>query len=242
MFPERYTVFSIVIHKSYLLGKFPSGNLVSAQVANLVRCHNRLFMRGRRWRPTTLMAYVLVRRGGYRVKEVAEYFGRNPTTISSLLSRYEHKMREQVKRGGSRLLRCIALGHSCPTRVHDGNEGSVGPSLVIRVQIDRAVQLHLGLLGRLRLIDDLFRKRRGVATYPARSSSNDEPQTIRLDFTLQPGDMPLPVNRRRIRFYANGDSASRTSIFATLAPSLTPAAATAAWNSLVFASSSTLSL
>ena len=46
----------------------------------------------------------------------------------------------------------------------------------------------------------------------------------------------------RPRFYANADSASRTSIFATLVPSLIPAAATAAWNSLFFASSSALSL
>jgi transposase len=38
------------------------------------------------------MAYVLVRRGGYGVKEVAEYFGRDPTTISTLLSRYEQKI------------------------------------------------------------------------------------------------------------------------------------------------------
>ena len=48
-------------------------------------------------RQRTLMAYVLVRRGGYGVKEVAEYFGRDPTTISSLLSRYEQKMQGQVE-------------------------------------------------------------------------------------------------------------------------------------------------
>jgi hypothetical protein len=35
-------------------------------------------------------------------------------------------------------------------------------------------------------------------------------------------------DRRRTRFYANADSASRTSIFVTLPPSLTPAAAIAA--------------
>ena len=39
----------------------------------------------------------IVRRGGYGVKEVAEYFGRDPTTISSLLSRYEQKMQEQAE-------------------------------------------------------------------------------------------------------------------------------------------------
>ena len=48
-------------------------------------------------RQRTLMAYALVRRGGYGVKKVAEYFGRDPTTISSLLSRYEQKMQEQVE-------------------------------------------------------------------------------------------------------------------------------------------------
>jgi chromosomal replication initiation ATPase DnaA len=48
-------------------------------------------------RQRTLMAYVLVRRGGYGVKEVAEYFGRDPTTISSLLSRYEQKMQGQAE-------------------------------------------------------------------------------------------------------------------------------------------------
>jgi len=47
---------------------------------------------------------------------------------------------------------------------------------------------------------------------------------------------------RSVQLYANADSASRTSIFATLVPSLTPAAATAAWNSLVFTSTSALSL
>ena len=48
-------------------------------------------------RQRALMAYVLVRRGGYGVKEVAEYFGRDPTTISSLLSRYEQKMQGQAE-------------------------------------------------------------------------------------------------------------------------------------------------
>jgi REP element-mobilizing transposase RayT len=46
-------------------------------------------------RQRTMLAYVLVRRGGYSVKEVARYFGRDPTTISSLLSRYERQIPEQ---------------------------------------------------------------------------------------------------------------------------------------------------
>jgi REP element-mobilizing transposase RayT len=53
----------------------------------------------------TMLAYVLVRRGEYSVKEVAEYFGRDATTISSLVSRYEQKMHEQpeLRRGVDRL-------------------------------------------------------------------------------------------------------------------------------------------
>jgi putative transposase len=50
-------------------------------------------------RQRTMMAYVLVRRGGYGVKEVSEYFGRDSTTISSLLSRYEQKIEEQSELG-----------------------------------------------------------------------------------------------------------------------------------------------
>ena len=46
-------------------------------------------------RQRTMVAYVLVRRGGFSVKEVAEYFGRDSTTISSLVSRYEQKMQNQ---------------------------------------------------------------------------------------------------------------------------------------------------
>lgn len=47
----------------------------------------------------TTVAYALVRRGGYGVKEVAEHFGRDSTTISSLLSRYEGLMQEQPALG-----------------------------------------------------------------------------------------------------------------------------------------------
>ena len=43
----------------------------------------------------TMIAYVLVRRGGYSVKEVAEYFARDATTISSALSRYDSVINEQ---------------------------------------------------------------------------------------------------------------------------------------------------
>jgi REP-associated tyrosine transposase len=50
-------------------------------------------------RQRTLVAYVLARRGGFTVKEVAQYFGRDTTTISSLMSRYEHKMQNQPELG-----------------------------------------------------------------------------------------------------------------------------------------------
>ena len=46
-------------------------------------------------RQRALMAYVLVRRAGYTVNEVAKYIGRDATTISSTLSRYEAKMIKQ---------------------------------------------------------------------------------------------------------------------------------------------------
>lgn len=42
-----------------------------------------------------MIAYVLVRRGGYTVKEVAAYFGRDATTISSMLSRYDDRVEKQ---------------------------------------------------------------------------------------------------------------------------------------------------
>ena len=53
---------------------------------------------GRGWKLSqlrTLIAYLLVRRGGYSVKDVAGYFGRDATTISSALSRYDSAINEQ---------------------------------------------------------------------------------------------------------------------------------------------------
>jgi hypothetical protein len=44
------------------------------------------------------MAYVPVRWGGYGVREVAEYFRGDPTTIRSLLSRCEQNIQEQAER------------------------------------------------------------------------------------------------------------------------------------------------
>jgi hypothetical protein len=57
----------------------------------------------------TLVAYVLVRYGGYKVREVAEYFGRDATTISSLLSRYSEKMQRdpEIGKEAERLSRIV---------------------------------------------------------------------------------------------------------------------------------------
>jgi len=41
------------------------------------------------------LAYILVRRGGFKVNEVAQHFRRDATTISVLLSRYESRLQEQ---------------------------------------------------------------------------------------------------------------------------------------------------
>jgi len=46
-----------------------------------------------------MIGYMLVRRGGYGVKEVAQYFGRDSTTMSSLISRYERKLQDDPKLG-----------------------------------------------------------------------------------------------------------------------------------------------
>jgi DNA-directed RNA polymerase specialized sigma24 family protein len=46
-----------------------------------------------------MLAYVLVRRGEYSAKEVAEYLGRDAATIGSLVSRYEPKMQNEPELG-----------------------------------------------------------------------------------------------------------------------------------------------
>ena len=52
----------------------------------------------RSWRVSrarTLMAYVLVRHEGFKVGELASYLGRDQTTISSLISRFSEKARQE---------------------------------------------------------------------------------------------------------------------------------------------------
>jgi len=46
---------------------------------------------------TMLVAYLLVRHAGFTVGEVAAYFRRDPTTISSLMSRLSKQMLEEAE-------------------------------------------------------------------------------------------------------------------------------------------------
>ena len=56
-----------------------------------------------------MIAYILVRRAGYKVKEVAGYFGRDATTISSILSRYDGRVEKEpeVRRQLERLAKIV---------------------------------------------------------------------------------------------------------------------------------------
>jgi hypothetical protein len=64
-------------------------------------------------RQRTMVAYVLVRRIGHKVEEVARYLGRDPSTISSLLSRYETRMQteREIGREIDKLARIVASKH-----------------------------------------------------------------------------------------------------------------------------------
>jgi chromosomal replication initiation ATPase DnaA len=57
----------------------------------------------------TMIAYALVRQGGYSVKDVAGYFGRDATTISVALSRYDGVINEQpeLRRRSAKLARLV---------------------------------------------------------------------------------------------------------------------------------------
>jgi putative transposase len=59
----------------------------------------------------TQIAYVLVRRLGYRLNDVARYFGRDPATLTTLLARFETQvaMVPDKKRGVERLTRIVML-------------------------------------------------------------------------------------------------------------------------------------
>jgi putative transposase len=80
--------------------KRPLAEAVSQMARALKIAPRMLRVKSRAWalsRRRTVIGYVLVRRGGYAVKEVAEYFGRDPTTMSSLISRYEQKLQDDPR-------------------------------------------------------------------------------------------------------------------------------------------------
>jgi len=56
-----------------------------------------------------MIGYILVRRAGYKVKEVAGYFARDATTISSILSRYDGRVEKEpeVRRQLERLAKIV---------------------------------------------------------------------------------------------------------------------------------------
>ena len=84
----------------------PKRRSMSALVTDLARAlkvsPEALRAPNRGWdisRQRTQVTYVLVWRGGFKVNDVAKYFGCDSTTISSLLSRYETKLRQQTALG-----------------------------------------------------------------------------------------------------------------------------------------------
>ena len=46
------------------------------------------------WRARALVGYVLIRRLGYRLKDVAKCLGRDLATVSSLVSRFSERLAE----------------------------------------------------------------------------------------------------------------------------------------------------
>jgi transposase len=54
-----------------------------------------------------LVAYVLIRRLGYKLKDVAKYLGRDIATVSSLVSRYSDRMAgdEELKKQAARVIK-----------------------------------------------------------------------------------------------------------------------------------------
>jgi len=76
----------------------PLGKAVEALARQLKVSLGALRGADRSWRISrarTMIAYVLVRQEGYRVGEVASYFERDQTTMSSLLSRFSDRARKE---------------------------------------------------------------------------------------------------------------------------------------------------
>ncbi|MDF0666823.1 MAG: hypothetical protein P0119_12230 [Nitrospira sp.] len=57
----------------------------------------------------TLTAYLLIRRGGYRARDVAAVLDRDPATVSALLTRFAARLRKEpmTQRDLNRLSRII---------------------------------------------------------------------------------------------------------------------------------------
>ncbi len=62
-------------------------------------------------RARTMIGYVLVRRAGYRLGEVAKYFGRDPATVGTLLGRLAARIdeEEEVRREIERLSKIVMI-------------------------------------------------------------------------------------------------------------------------------------
>ncbi len=62
-------------------------------------------------RARTMIGYVLVRRAGYRLGEVAKYFGRDPATVGTLLGRLAARIdeEEELRREIERLSKIVTI-------------------------------------------------------------------------------------------------------------------------------------
>jgi len=80
--------------------KKPSLSKIAEDLAKRLKVsHEDLRKSNRTWnqsRARILIAHVLVRHGGFKVGEVAAYFGRDQTTISSLLSRFSQRAQQDA--------------------------------------------------------------------------------------------------------------------------------------------------
>ena len=78
--------------------KKPLGKVVEALGRQIKVSPGALRGPDRSWRVSrvrTLIAYVLVKQQGYTVREVASYLGRDQTTMSSSISRFSEKVRQE---------------------------------------------------------------------------------------------------------------------------------------------------
>lgn len=64
----------------------------------------------------TLVAYLLIRRGGYRARDVAAVLGRDPATLSSLLTRFTARVGQEpaTNRRLEQLAKTVKIGKPDP--------------------------------------------------------------------------------------------------------------------------------